>query len=899
MRHAASMMILAILVFVPLASGFTGTSLVAETNAFARVAPVADAVRDRASQDSDAVAGDASGVTERSLRARPAAPFLNDPRAPPAMDARAQTPESSDSFDARAIADRLRNHFNALGFQAGPSDMAGMEENSSLPYSYAVGDVDGDGNDDLVLDLYCVDWDACRLAGGYITNTIPYARLDGEVRCGWPHQLVAVSGLNKSKLWQKPLSVTRVDAVTGPLGYADAGVTCYVEFVVGTLPRVDTGSDLIIYRYGVTRVAGQTESPGATVLPSEGRSEQRIGGQLLVSHNIYRLDTRTANVTWTFGRDGHWITTDLFFGATDQPGAFVVDAENVLLHPIIQVAPPRGVALVPRDLEPSIIIQGIGYRYTFANHAPSPGKTTVDSVADDYQPREWAARLDPETGIPEWESRTFEPSAGKSVWPDPLMFSPEPGFYSYPLQLYYPTFGGGLGPFRYEIDRTSQNTASYWDGMPCCFDNTGDGVSDLVYTTLEWDAVPVTGSAVESSAEIHLVLFDGATGERVWDQVLEPAGPKFLSEESSWFGGPGMRLSRSLVGDVDGDGAADLLIHIEYLAEQYAHIATVRSGRTGEELWRIDSPRQVATFAIGDADGDGGNEIAVIEWHAWEYPRETFYDFMNVSRTTVTVHSGADGSRLWRTPTFNAPIDYAYTLTLLAAGGFPDFDADGVAEIPVDDSLQLTDLTVVHQLRFLSGRTGLAVSNLTLVGTFSLGVRVDDLTGDGVDEVLFLSGDIMDLWVTAHDGGRDQALWSRRLMTLRIADYTMAVPRLRAHSLAVADGGSPQTLLNAHVDVLSLGGWRVTSSTYPQVGMFAPSGGLGWGHPQFEEVDVSAVTRGATPAGTAFELALAEVASASIVASAKSLAVAVGPGVSAFSIATLAGYFLTSRRWRT
>ncbi|HLE46741.1 MAG TPA: hypothetical protein VI818_00475, partial [Candidatus Thermoplasmatota archaeon] len=95
-----------------------------------------------------------------------------DPSVPVVMDGYGPLPESPYArFVSRAAASRgltpnllaafAADYFADLGFNT-PGALGDFEENATLPYSYVLGDVDGDGYDDVALDTYCTEPDACR-----------------------------------------------------------------------------------------------------------------------------------------------------------------------------------------------------------------------------------------------------------------------------------------------------------------------------------------------------------------------------------------------------------------------------------------------------------------------------------------------------------------------------------------------------------------------------------------------------------------------------------------------------------------------------------------------------------------------------------------------------------------
>jgi hypothetical protein len=98
-------------------------------------------------------------------------------------------------------------------------------------------------------------------------------------------------------------------------------------------------------------------------------------------------------------------------------------------------------------------------------------------------------------------------------------------------------------------------------------------------------------------------LVDGANGSTVleWRQVDE-------SREGLQVGS---------AGDMDGDGTTDYLTSTRSLAGSV--LVTVRSGRNGSELFRIQTDRRHFgnhAAALGDLDGDGRGELLISDYEA-------------------------------------------------------------------------------------------------------------------------------------------------------------------------------------------------------------------------------------------------------------------------------------------
>src|SRR5688572_6875893 len=138
-------------------------------------------------------------------------------------------------------------------------------------------------------------------------------------------------------------------------------------------------------------------------------------------------------------------------------------------------------------------------------------------------------------------------------------------------------------------------------------DVDGDAVPDFAAGAPEW-----TGSPTPAG---RIVVVSGRDGRIVRTFRNETGAPNFGAHVAP-------------AGDLDGDGARDILLTAHGLVE-------VRSGKTGELLLRIgeagEEPRKAV--GIGDADGDAVPDLAV-----------SYRDFP-ISR--LAVRSGQTGEVLW------------------------------------------------------------------------------------------------------------------------------------------------------------------------------------------------------------------------------------------------------------
>jgi hypothetical protein len=784
-------------------------------------------------------------------RADIASPFTRDD---PFLHALAAVTSAQDL--AFAVQDQL--HRQGLKVPAAQGErMRGFEENTTLPFTYAIGDIDGDGVGDVAFDAWCADFDACRIvlnagsAQQYLDET-----LSGV--CGQRHALFGVSGATGDVLWNRSLNDPSLVPRFG----------CAVEWVVGTMPRADNGTDLLLYRYDAYKPALTTN-------------------HYIIQNTYYALEAASGNVTWTKTEYGSF--THHSNGWTSR---------NIALNPILHVRPSHGLPWVDASTQPGLILQGVGMEITYENtRYPVPLVMDPVWIADSYTPLEWAASIDMATGQENWRVDTFGPADDTlSVRPTTLPLNP---------------FGGTSGS-----DAVYRARNAYWDYTPCCWDITGDGVPDLVYTTHEWNRLPTGKPGGPNYVSARLVVFDGATGARAYEHMLVddrrlPLGRPYSSSAPNALG-----LSIQALGDVDADGAADFAVHIEFFDHQYHHIVSVRSGKQGNELWRRDSPRDLLLTVLGDVDRDGGNDLLLLDWHMWEFPTRTYWGRVNVTATPLRALSGLDGRILWNATTYAPPTELALALALGRDNGLPDLDGDGVADVLIDDPIYLRDLTIVHRQTYLSGRDASPLFSFTSVGAFAYPVRTPDVTGDGIDDVQVLSGDLSDLWVTQY-ASNGTALWSRRVLALPASSYAWSFPNIRVLDLGTNASAQPllfvQLQLNTYTisgtyrtirvttneGVTETSGLRRTYAMVPQIVLFGGrDGALPWTYPLQNPAQASDAIEGPTPATTLFnEVFLAQATTADVVSERTAF---YGPGIAGFALSYL-GVLLVGTligRWR-
>lgn len=682
-----------------------------------------------------------------------------------------------------------------------------FDPNHTISFSYALGDVDGDGHDDLALDQYCIDFFACDASPPF--NQDPVGALTGFT-CDYSHQLNAHSGRTGERIWSVDLSMRGLFT------------ECGLAFVLGAIPT-DNGTGFLVYEYSI----------GLFGI-----------GAVELQHAFSLVDGATGETRWTYAQPGILVRDFVSFNA----------ARDLVIVPVVARATQAEHALFAQPPAPALFLQGVGFADAVVTTAlAAPGFDRAIAVLDQYAPIEWAARIDLATGEPAWRVDTFRPVPGRNVLPQAM---------DDPVSLGYP-----IGD---PWDR-------YWERGACCFDLTGDGEPDLLFRVYEWTATPSANVNGPYGIDSRLVAYSGADGSLAFDaQVAKdlqvPLGPD-RHPLSTLMGGtvaaPRYDLRVQPLGDVDGDGAHDVLLHEYLYHDQFTQAITARSGRDGSELWRIDSPREVKALVIGDSDRDGAADLLLLRWFSFETGGRFVDEFVTPAATPLVVHSGRTGAELWRATTWQAPVDVVTTFDTLRRNGGPDVDGDGVSDLVVDDPLYLGDQTVIHRLRVLRGTDGAELYGIRTVGTFAVPARVPDLTGDGLDELAVLSGDVNDLWVTLHEGADGAALWSRRLAAVPASGYAFALPKLQFHALDGPDGRR-DLVVDMHLDLVtaafftgifvngegatageSFGFYTYTSPQLLRVD--GQRGRLAWAYPPLDADVLETSIVGATPGAKAYD----------------------------------------------
>ncbi|MBI1850442.1 MAG: FG-GAP repeat protein [Planctomycetes bacterium] len=266
--------------------------------------------------------------------------------------------------------------------------------------------------------------------------------------------------------------------------------------------------------------------------------------------------------------------------------------------------------------------------------------------------------------------------------------------------------------------------------MPAVFGGPGDQLGYAVSGAgdVNGDGIPdvVIGAPYAGVGENHVRVYSGVDCSLLWT-LTDASGPGT---------GGAMGWSVASIGDVDGDGASDLVVGAPSASVVHAYdgSAIVVSGRTGQILFSFHGDRDNDRFGAsvagaGDVDRDGVPDVIV----GTEAPLSR--------RGYVRILSGVDGSTLFTLWEPNSPDEngqYGHFGATVSGAG--DVDRDGFADVIVGASLGDGSATDSGIVTIFSGRDGHVIHSLfgsarqDYLGTSVSGAG--DVDGDGYADVV-------------------------------------------------------------------------------------------------------------------------------------------------------------------
>jgi outer membrane protein assembly factor BamB len=162
---------------------------------------------------------------------------------------------------------------------------------------------------------------------------------------------------------------------------------------------------------------------------------------------------------------------------------------------------------------------------------------------------------------------------------------------------------------------TSTNRLAVWPQLLACRDLNGDGRAEIILPYLAWTnglgKQPNPQLRASPPGEFRLAVLAGGTGKVIWRATVGEVTRPSVGSALETLGD--LRISAGS-GDLDGDGALDIVVAVRGAGEEASATWDVRalSGRDGKVLWqRSVSGQPVQTPAVGDLDGDGKPDIVL------------------------------------------------------------------------------------------------------------------------------------------------------------------------------------------------------------------------------------------------------------------------------------------------
>jgi hypothetical protein len=277
-------------------------------------------------------------------------------------------------------------------------------------------------------------------------------------------------------------------------------------------------------------------------------------------------------------------------------------------------------------------------------------------------------------------------------------------------------------------------------------DLDGDGLTDIIVIESIYDGATDTITA-------RVIAKKGNTGTRIWEESVNANGKDNCN------------IDAKSAGDLNGDGLGDVIV-IESVYDSVANATTAKViatlGNTGTYIWEetVNANGKdncdIDAKNAGDLDGDGFNDIIVIE--------STYNGATDTTTARVIAKKGNTGTRIWE-ESVNANGKDNCDIDAERAG---DLDGDGfddviVSERKSNEALFTSTMSVIAK----NGKTGTHMWEESVTGMvpYIYVLPAGDLDGDGLNDVIVSEIKVDELTFTAtmcviaKKGSNGASLW--------------------------------------------------------------------------------------------------------------------------------------------